>query len=142
MYLRERINALIDVDFAILTLGLIESWVDSESGLYLNAAPTPDSMERFPSRFRFQIEALGRPGDVAIGISTSGKSVNVLRGLRRARNAGLKAVGLTGGTGGDMSTICDSMITVPSTVTARIQEMHITIGHVLCVALEARLGLV
>jgi D-sedoheptulose 7-phosphate isomerase len=96
----------------------------------------------FDALFERQIEALGRPGDVAIGISTSGKSVNVLRGLRQARNAGLKAVGLTGGTGGDMRTICDSMITVPSTVTARIQEMHITIGHMLCVALEARLGLV
>jgi len=55
MFVRERINALIDVDFAILTLGLIESWVDCESGLYLNAAPTPDLLERFPSRFRLHV---------------------------------------------------------------------------------------
>jgi D-sedoheptulose 7-phosphate isomerase len=96
----------------------------------------------FDAIFERQIEALGRPGDVAIGISTSGKSPNVLRGLRQARNGGLKTVGVAGGTGGDMGTICDSMITVPSTVTARIQEMHITIGHMLCVALETRLGLV
>jgi len=92
--------------------------------------------------FERQIEALGRPGDVAIGISTSGRSANVLRGLRQARNGGLKTVGLAGGSGGDMPAICDSMITVPSAVTARIQEMHITIGHMLCIALETRLGLV
>jgi D-sedoheptulose 7-phosphate isomerase len=92
--------------------------------------------------FERQIEALGRPGDVAIGISTSGRSANVLRGLRQARNGGLKTVGLAGGSGGDMPAICDSLIIVPSAVTARIQEMHITIGHMLCVALEARLGLV
>jgi D-sedoheptulose 7-phosphate isomerase len=92
--------------------------------------------------FERQIQALGRPGDVAVGISTSGMSPNVLRGLQQARDGGLKAVGLAGGTGGDMRALCDSMITVPSTVTARIQEMHITIGHALCVALELRLGLV
>jgi D-sedoheptulose 7-phosphate isomerase len=92
--------------------------------------------------FERQVEALGRPGDVAIGISTSGRSPNVLRGLRQARNGGLKTLGLTGGTGGEMGAICDSLITVPSTVTARIQEMHITIGHMLCIALEQRLGLV
>src|SRR5438477_6751570 len=96
----------------------------------------------FEALFERQIEALGRQGDVAIGISTSGKSPNVLRGLRQARGGGLKTVGLTGGTGGEMATVCDSVITVPSPVTARIQEMHITIGHMLCIALEQRLGLV
>ena len=96
----------------------------------------------FEAVFERQIEALGRPGDVAIGISTSGQSPNVLRGLRRAKEGGLKTVGLVGGTGGEMGAICDSLITVPSTVTARIQEMHITIGHMLCVALETSLGLV
>ena len=96
----------------------------------------------YDALFERQIEALGRPGDVAIGISTSGKSPNVLRGLRQARSGGLKTVGLAGGTGGEMHALCDSMITVPSPVTARIQEMHITLGHMLCVALELRLGLV
>jgi D-sedoheptulose 7-phosphate isomerase len=96
----------------------------------------------FEAVFERQIAALGRPGDVAIGISTSGKSPNVLRGLRQAKNSGLRTVGMSGGTGGDMGAICDSLITVPSTVTARIQEMHITIGHMLCVALETSLGLV
>jgi D-sedoheptulose 7-phosphate isomerase len=96
----------------------------------------------YDALFERQVEALGRPGDVAIGISTSGRSPNVLRGLKQARSGGLKTLGLTGGTGGEMGAICDSLITVPSTVTARIQEMHITIGHMLCVALEQRLGLV
>jgi D-sedoheptulose 7-phosphate isomerase len=96
----------------------------------------------FDALFERQIEALGRPADVAIGISTSGRSPNVLRGLRQARNGGLKTVGFAGGNGGDMGPICDSMIIVPSTVTARIQEMHITLGHMLCLALESLLGLV
>jgi D-sedoheptulose 7-phosphate isomerase len=96
----------------------------------------------FEALFERQIEGLGRPGDVAIGISTSGNSPNVLRGLSKARSVGLKTVGLTGGTGGQMRSVCDALVVVPSTVTARIQEMHITIGHVLCKALEQRLGLV
>jgi D-sedoheptulose 7-phosphate isomerase len=96
----------------------------------------------FGALFERQIEALGRAGDVAIGISTSGRSENVLRGLRQARNLGLKAVGLAGSSGGDMPAVCDALIKVPSTITARIQEMHITIGHMLCVALEQQLGLV
>jgi D-sedoheptulose 7-phosphate isomerase len=96
----------------------------------------------YDALFERQIEALGRAGDVAIGISTSGKSQNVLKGLRAARAGGLKTVGLAGGTGGEMRALCDSLIVVPSAVTARIQEMHITLGHMLCLGLEARLGLV
>jgi D-sedoheptulose 7-phosphate isomerase len=96
----------------------------------------------YESIFARQIEALGREGDVALGISTSGKSANVLRGLKQAREGGLKTLGLAGGDGGQMAALCDALITVPSPVTARIQEMHITIGHALCVAVEACLGLV
>ena len=96
----------------------------------------------FDALFERQIEALGRPEDVALGISTSGNSPNVLRGLRGARAAGLRTVGLTGGTGGAMVADCDVVLRVPSPVTARIQEMHITLGHMLCVGLETRLGLV
>jgi D-sedoheptulose 7-phosphate isomerase len=96
----------------------------------------------FDALFERQIEGLGREGDVAVGISTSGNSANVLRGLRQARTMGLRTVGLTGGAGGQMRSVCDALIVVPSSVTARIQEMHITIGHVLCKALEQRLGLV
>jgi D-sedoheptulose 7-phosphate isomerase len=96
----------------------------------------------FEAIFERQIEALGRPHDIAVGISTSGNSPNVLRGLRQARTGGLQTLGLTGGTGGQMRALCDALIVVPSTVTARIQEMHIIIGHMLCKALEQRLGLV
>jgi D-sedoheptulose 7-phosphate isomerase len=96
----------------------------------------------FDALFERQVEALGRKEDVAMGISTSGRSPNVLRGLRRARELGLRTVGLTGGTGGEMSDLCEAVIVIPSTVTARIQEMHITVGHMLVQALEQRLGLV
>jgi len=96
----------------------------------------------FEALFERQIEGLGRQNDVAVGISTSGNSANVLKGLRQARAMGLRTAGLTGGTGGQMSSVCDALIVVPSSVTARIQEMHITIGHMLCKALEQRLGLV
>jgi D-sedoheptulose 7-phosphate isomerase len=92
--------------------------------------------------FERQIGALGRPHDVALGLSTSGNSPNVLRGLRLAKTIGLRTLGLSGGTGGQMAALCDALIVVPSAVTARIQEMHITIGHMLCKALEQRLGLV
>jgi D-sedoheptulose 7-phosphate isomerase len=92
--------------------------------------------------FERQIEAIGREGDVAFAISTSGRSANVLRGLRQARAMGIDTVGLSGGTGGEMRELCDALITVPSSVTSRIQEMHIAIGHMACKALEERLGLV
>ena len=90
--------------------------------------------------FARQIEALGRPGDVAIGISTSGKSPNVIAGLRVARAQGLKTLGLSAGSGAEMPKLCDSLLLVPSAVTARIQEMHIFLGHMLCKGIEQRLG--
>ena len=96
----------------------------------------------FDALFSRQVEALARKDDVAVGISTSGRSANVLAGLREARHKGARTVGLAGGDGGDMVGVCDAIIVVPSRVTARIQEMHILIGHMLCKALEQRLGLV
>ncbi|MCK6454803.1 MAG: D-sedoheptulose 7-phosphate isomerase [Alphaproteobacteria bacterium] len=92
--------------------------------------------------FARQVRALGRRGDLAIGISTSGTSPNVIQGLEAARDMGLVAAGLTGQSGGKMLGLCDPLIRVPSTVTARIQEMHITLGQMLCGALERELGLV
>ena len=91
--------------------------------------------------FSRQIEALGQPGDVAIGISTSGASPNVLRALRVARDRGLVAAGMTGGGGGEMASLADPLLVVPSATTARIQEMHITLGQMLCLGLERALGL-
>ena len=96
----------------------------------------------FEHVFARQIHALGQPGDVALGISTSGTSANVLRGLEAAREAGMATVGLGGGDGGKLGTAADLLIIVPSPTTARIQEMHITLGHLLCAALETELGLV
>ena len=92
--------------------------------------------------FSRQIEALGKPGDVAIGISTSGNSANVLNALEKAQAGGLKTAGLSGKCGGKMDGVCDVLLVVPSETTARIQEMHITLGQMLCGALEKKLGLV
>ncbi|MEQ8441063.1 MAG: SIS domain-containing protein [Alphaproteobacteria bacterium] len=92
--------------------------------------------------FARQIEAIGRAGDVAVGISTSGKSPNVIAGLKMARERGLTPTALTGYGGGDLYGLADPLIMVPSETTARIQEMHILIGQVLCGGLEIELGLV
>jgi D-sedoheptulose 7-phosphate isomerase len=97
----------------------------------------------FDYLFSRQIAALGRQGDVAIGITTSGNSQNVLKALEEARRLGITTVGLTGKTGGKMiaQNLCDISLCVPSTTTARIQEMHIMLGQMLCGALEISLGL-
>ena len=87
--------------------------------------------------FSRQVEALARPGDVVIGISTSGNSPNVLKALDAARAVGAWAAGLSGGDGGTMVGRADPLIIVPSAVTARIQEMHILIGHMLCEVIES-----
>lgn len=95
----------------------------------------------FDRLFARQIEALGKPEDVAIGISTSGTSPNVIEGLRAARRMGLVTAGLAGRGGGDMVGLADPLIVVPHQASNRIQEMHITIGHALCGAVEIELGL-
>jgi len=95
----------------------------------------------FEHLFARQIAALGRKGDVAIGISTSGASANVLKGLEEARRMGLVAAGLAGRDGGRMQGLADPLLVVPSNTTARIQEMHIMLGQMLCGALEQTLGL-
>ena len=94
----------------------------------------------FDQLFARQIEALGKPGDVAVAISTSGKSPNVIRGLETARKLGLVATALGGKDGGDMASLADPILVVPSHTTARIQEMHIALGQMLCGALEVELG--
>jgi D-sedoheptulose 7-phosphate isomerase len=95
----------------------------------------------FEQIFARQIEALGRPGDVAIALSTSGKSPNVLAALRQAKAMGLVTAALGGKGGGDMAGLADHLLAVPSETAARIQEMHITLGQMLCGALEIELGL-
>ncbi len=96
----------------------------------------------FDEIFSRQIEALGRPGDVALGISTSGQSPNVNLALRKAREMGLVCAGWSGKNGGEMVDLCEVLLVVPSQTTARIQEMHILLGHLLCGAIEQKMGLV
>jgi len=93
----------------------------------------------FESIFARQIEALGRAGDIAIAISTSGKSANVILALKQARAMGLVTAALGGK--GDIAGLADHLLTVPSDTVARVQEMHITLGQMLCGALEIELGL-
>jgi len=95
----------------------------------------------FEQLFARQVAALGRPGDLAVGISTSGRSRNVLLGLAEARRLGLATAALGGRDGGELPAHADVALIVPSDVTARIQELHITLGQMLCGALEQRLGL-
>jgi D-sedoheptulose 7-phosphate isomerase len=96
----------------------------------------------FDHLFARQVAALGKKGDVAIAISTSGNSKNVINAIVEAKKLGITVVGFTGKTGGSMAELCDILFNVPSTTTARIQEMHITLGQMFCGALELNLGLV
>jgi len=86
--------------------------------------------------FSRQLEAFAQPGDLFIGISTSGNSPSILNALEVAKKAGCKTIGLTGRGGGQMNDTCDINIVVPAQVTARVQEMHILIGHILCKAVD------
>jgi D-sedoheptulose 7-phosphate isomerase len=95
----------------------------------------------FDKIFARQIEALGREGDIAVAISTSGKSPNVIAALKQAKAMKLVTAALGGKGGGELAGIVDHLLLVPSDVTARIQEMHIALGQMLCGALEIELGL-
>jgi D-sedoheptulose 7-phosphate isomerase len=96
----------------------------------------------FERVFARQIEALGKPGDVAIAISTSGKSPNIIAALQQAKTMKLVTAGFGGQGGGAMAGLADHLLAVPSTTTARTQEMHIMLGQMLCGAIEIELGLV
>ncbi len=82
--------------------------------------------------FERQLEALGSSGDVAIGISTSGNSANVIKAFEKAKELGIETIGMSGRDGGAMNSACSLNLVVPSHDTPRIQEMHITIGHIVC----------
>jgi D-sedoheptulose 7-phosphate isomerase len=89
--------------------------------------------------FARELAAHARPGDVLLAISTSGNSPNILRAMEVARESSVTVIGLTGQSGGQMRAACDLCLCVPSNSTARVQEMHITIGHTICELLEERL---
>jgi len=93
----------------------------------------------FDDLFARQLRALGRAGDVAIAISTSGNSPNVLRAVEAARARGIQTIGLAGRNGGRLATMVDLALTVETESTQRIQETHITIGHILCELIEEAL---
>ncbi len=90
----------------------------------------------FDRVFSRQVEALGRPGDLLVGISTSGNSLNVIRAVEAAQAQGMKTLGLLGRDGGTLKTLCDEALVVPSPVTARIQEVHQMIYHFWCEVLD------
>ncbi len=91
----------------------------------------------FDQLFARQVEALARPEDLVVGISTSGNSVNVVLALKQAKMVGAATIGLTGEEGGQVADVVDQAIRVPSSVTGRIQEAHILIGHYWCQRVEA-----
>ena len=93
----------------------------------------------FENVFARNVEGLGRKGDVLVGISTSGNSPNVIKAFEKAKEIGVKTVAFLGGTGGKMKGMADVSITIPSSNTQRIQEGHITVGHIICESVEREL---
>jgi len=89
--------------------------------------------------FAKQVEALGDKNDLVIAISTSGKAKNVIQGVKQAKKMNIKTIALTGGDGGELVKCADVSLVVPSSVTARIQEAHITISHIICEIVEQTL---
>jgi D-sedoheptulose 7-phosphate isomerase len=104
--------------------------VDSSS---LTALGNDFGFERI---FSQQLLALGRPGDLLVGISTSGNSPNIVRAASAARGLGMKVLGMTGASGGQLEALCDVCLKVPSQRTCRIQEVHLTVGHIWCEMVE------
>ncbi|MBU3742412.1 MAG: SIS domain-containing protein [Candidatus Kapabacteria bacterium] len=93
----------------------------------------------FEQVFARGVEAYGSPGSALVAISTSGTSSNVIRAVEQARSQGVTTIGLLGNSGGVLRGMCDASVVVPSTVTARIQESHILIGHIWCEMIEEQL---
>ena len=85
------------------------------------------------------LEACGKAGDILVGISTSGNSINVIKALKKANDLGITTIGLTGINGGKMNDVCDLIIKIPSDDTPRIQEGHIMIGHIICQLIEVEM---
>jgi D-sedoheptulose 7-phosphate isomerase len=103
---------------------------------YTTAVANDYSYEVIYSRL---VQAMGRKGDVLIGLSTSGNSKNVIKALEKANSLGMTTVGFTGQTGGEMKNICKYLINIPSTDTPRIQECHMLLGHTICEMVEMAL---
>ncbi|MEZ5025871.1 MAG: D-sedoheptulose 7-phosphate isomerase [Chitinophagales bacterium] len=102
---------------------------------YLTAVANDYSYNEVYARI---VKAKGRKGDILFGLSTSGNSSNIIEAFKVAKERGLIIVGFTGETGGKMREYCDFLINIPSTDTPRIQECHITVGHIICQLVEER----
>lgn len=102
---------------------------------YLTAVANDYSFDLIYARL---IQGLGKRGDVLIGLSTSGKSKNIVQALETAKEKNMTTVGFTGDGGGDMSAISDYLIKIPSTITPRIQECHMLLGHIICELVEEK----
>ena len=100
---------------------------------YLTAVANDYSFDIVYSRM---VTGIGKKGDVLVGLSTSGNSVNVIKAFEAARQKGMSTIGFTGNTGGNMKAHCDYLINIPSADTPRIQESHILIGHIICQLVE------
>ena len=100
---------------------------------YLTAVANDYSFDDIYSRL---IEGIGEQGDVLVGLSTSGNSVNIIKAFETAKKQGMITVGFTGESGGKMKSFCDHLINIPSTDTPRIQESHIMVGHIICQLVE------
>ena len=100
---------------------------------YLTAVANEYGYEHVYARL---IEGIGQPGDILVGLSTSGNSPNIIEAFRKAKRKGMVTIGFTGETGGRMKEDCDFLINVPSADTPRIQESHIMIGHIICQLVE------
>ncbi|MEO8403642.1 MAG: D-sedoheptulose 7-phosphate isomerase [Chitinophagaceae bacterium] len=103
---------------------------------YLTAVGNDYSFDDIYARL---IEGIGMPGDVLVGLSTSGNSKNIIKAFETAKAKGMITVGFTGATGGKMKTVSDHLINVPSTDTPRIQESHILLGHIVCQLVEEKI---
>ncbi len=103
---------------------------------YLTAVANDYSYNEVYARI---VKAKGRKGDILVGLSTSGNSANILEAFKVAKEKGMLIVGFTGATGGKMKPLCDYLINIPSTDTPRIQECHITVGHIICQLVEEQL---
>jgi D-sedoheptulose 7-phosphate isomerase len=90
----------------------------------------------FDCIFARQIEALGQPGDLFLGISTSGNSKNILQAIRQAKQMNMTTIGFSGNGGGQMRSLCDHNVIIPSDVTMNIQECHLALEHIFCMAVE------
>jgi len=103
---------------------------------YLTAVANDYAYDEVYSRL---VKAKGTKGDILVALSTSGNSGNIIKAMKTAKAAGMKTIGFTGETGGEMKSISDILINIPSTDTPRIQELHITVGHIICELVESSL---